>query len=327
MRRREFITALGGAAAAWPFAARAQQKRAPVIGYFHPGSPDTSAPYVAAFRQGLRETGYVEGQNLTIEFRWAEGRYDRLPALAADLVGRNVDVIVANGGSPPPLAAKAATSTIPIVFNTGSDPVADGLVASLARPGSNLTGISLMVTELSAKRLDLMSQVVPQARTIALVVNPNSPDASPTIEDAQAAARTRRVQLPILKAGTDDEMDAAFATLDQLHADAVVVGNDPLFFLRREHLVALASRHAVPAIYFFREFAAIGGLISYGPSLAAAYRQVGIYAGRILNGEKPGDLPVQQPTKFELVINLKTAKVLGLTIPQAIVVGADHVIE
>jgi putative tryptophan/tyrosine transport system substrate-binding protein len=327
MRRREFITALAGAAVASPSATRAQQKRVPVIGYFHPGSPETSAPDVAAFHQGLREAGYVEGQNLAIEYRWAEGHYDRLPALAADLVGRNVDVIVANGGAPPPLAAKAATSTIPIVFNTGSDPVADGLVASLARPGGNLTGISLMVTELSAKRLDLVSKVVPQARAIALVVNPNSPDAAPTIQDAQEAARARGLQLPILKAGTDDEMDAAFAMLVQLHVGALVVGNDPLFFLRREHIVALASRHAVPAIYFFREFATIGGLISYGPSLAAAYRQVGIYAGRILNGEKPGDLPVQQPTKFELVINLKTAKVLGLTVPQTILVGADEVIE
>jgi putative ABC transport system substrate-binding protein len=318
---------LGGAMAAWPLAARAQQKATPVIGVLNTGSPGPStAPFIAAFRQGLSEAGYVEGQNLAIEYRWAEGHYDRLPALAADLVGRKVDLIIAS--SPPSaLAAKTATLTIPIVFRSGADPVGDGLVASLARPGGNLTGISNLADELTAKRLELLSELVPQARLIALLVNPNNGTAERVIRDMQEAARTKELQLHILKASTESEIDAAFATLVQQHASALVVGGDPFLTGRREQLVALASRHAVPSIYAWREFTASGGLISYGASLTAALRLVGVYAGKILNGAKPADLPVQQPTTFELVVNMKTAKALGLTIPPSILARADEVIE
>jgi putative ABC transport system substrate-binding protein len=322
MRRRELIL-LVGAMAAWPFAARAQQKAMPVIGYLSPGP--NSAPLLAALRQGLSEAGYVEGQNLAIEYRYAEGHYDRLPALAADLVGRKVDLIMANG-PPAALAAKSATSTIPIVFRGGSDPVGDGLVASLARPGGNLTG-SANADDLTAKRLELLSEMVPQARVIALLVNPNAADHERIIRNVQEAARAKGVQLPILKAGTESEIDAAFASLVQLHAGALVVAADPFLSSRREQLVALAARHAVPASYAWREFAASGGLISYGPSLTSAFRLVGTYAGKVLKGAKPADLPVQQPTKFELIINLKTAQALGLTVPQSMLMRADEVIE
>src|SRR5437016_4869098 len=311
---------------AWTLAARAQQKATPVIGFLGSGLPRPFAPQVAAFRQGLSDTGYVEGQNLAIEYRWAEGSYDRLPALAADLVGRKVDLIVTSGGPASALAAKSATSTIPIVFSAG-DPVADGLVASLAQPGGNLTGFSGIFVELHPKRLELLSELVPQTRVIALLVNPNSPQSERVIRDVQEAARAKGVQLPILKAGSESEIDAAFASLVQLHAGGLVVGGDALFNSRREQLVALASRHAVPVIYQGREFVATGGLISYGVSLTAAYREVGIYASKILKGAKPADLPVQQPTKFELVINLKTAKALGLTVPQTLLARADEVIE
>jgi putative tryptophan/tyrosine transport system substrate-binding protein len=296
----------------------------PVIGYLHFGSPGLFAYQVAAFHQGLSETGYVEGQNLAIEYRWAEGRYDRLPALATDLVGHKLDVIAALG-PPSARAAKSATSTIPIVFVVGTDPVADGLVASLARPGGNLTGISILAVELIPKRLELLSELVPQARVFALLVNPNS--VNTWIGEVQQTARAKGAQLQILKASTESEIDAAFATPANLHADALVVGDDPFFTSRHEQLVALASRHAVPAIYQFREFAAAGGLISYGSSLTAANRQVGIYAGKILKGAKPAELPVEQSTKLELVVNLKTAKALGLTVPQTILVRADEVIE
>jgi putative ABC transport system substrate-binding protein len=296
----------------------------PVIGYLHFGSPGLFAYQVAAFHQGLSETGYVEGQNLAIEYRWAEGRYDRLPALATDLVGHKLDVITALG-PPSARAAKSATSTIPIVFVVGTDPVADGLVASLARPGGNLTGISILAVELIPKRLELLSELVPQARVFALLVNPNS--VNTWIGEVQQTARAKGAQLQILKASTESEIDAAFATPANLHADALVVGDDPFFTSRHEQLVALASRHAVPAIYQFREFAAAGGLISYGSSLTAANRQVGIYAGKILKGAKPADLPVEQSIKLELVVNLKTAKALGLTVPQTILVRADEVIE
>jgi putative ABC transport system substrate-binding protein len=327
MRRRDFVAAIGAIALVWPRGGQTQQAAMPVIGYLNSGSPGPSAPNVAAFRRGLNEAGYIEGQNLAIEYRWAEGSYDRLPALAADLVSRRVDLIVAGGGIPPALAAKSATSTIPILFTGVGDPVGVGLVASLARPGGNLTGFDLMSTELMPKRFELLSELVPQARVMALLVNPNYANTERIIRDVQEAAHGQGVRLNILKAGNESDIDTAFASLDQLHAGALVVGADPFFNSRREQLVTLASRHSVPASYEFREFAAVGGLISYGSSLASINRQVGIYAGRILKGAKPADLPVQQPTKFELVINLKTAKALGLTVPQAILARADEVIE
>jgi putative tryptophan/tyrosine transport system substrate-binding protein len=325
MRRRELMLLLAGAMTA-SRALRAQQKAMPVVGFLGVASSGPYAPFVAAFRQGLSETGYVEGQNLAIEFRWAEGHYDRLPALAADLVGRRVDVIATSGGGSPARAAKSATSTIPIVFTTGGDPVESGLVASLARPGGNLTGVSMMFTELMPKRFELLSELVPQAAVIALLVNPNNPGNEPMIQDVQEAAHAKGVQVEILKAAEGD-FEAAFASLARLHAGALIVSPDPFFGSQREQLVALASHHAVPAIYEWREFAAAGGLISYGPSVTAAFRQAGIYAGRILKGAKPADLPVQQPTTFELVVNLKTAKALGLTIPPSILARADEVVE
>jgi putative ABC transport system substrate-binding protein len=325
MRRRDFVMLLAGAMGGRPSAVRAQQKAMPVVGYLHYASPGPNAPNVATFRQGLNETGYVEGQNVAIEYRWAEGRYDRLPALAADLVSRGVDVIVA-AGAPTARAAKSATSTIPIVFVT-ADPVGEGLVASLARPGGNLTGVSALTVELMAKRLELLSELVPHSRVIALLVNPNNPTAERIIQDLQDAARAKGMQLPVLKAGAEGEFETAFASLVQLQAGGLVVGGDPLFFARRDQLVALASRHAVPAIYESREYVTAGGLISYGSSLAAAYRQTGIYAGKILKGVKPADLPVEQPTRFELVVNLKTAKALGLTVSPSILARADEVIE
>jgi putative tryptophan/tyrosine transport system substrate-binding protein len=318
------MTLLGGAAVAWPQPLSAQQPAMPVIGFLHFASPDPFAYQIVAFRQGLSETGYVERQNVAIEFRWAEGMIDRLPALAADLVGRRVDVIAAIG-PPSARAAKHATSTIPIVFAIGTDPVSDGLIANLARPGGNLTGISILAVDLTPKRLELLSELVPQARVIALLVNPNN--ANPWIGDVQKAARVKGIQLQIVKASTPSEIDAAFATLVRLHAAALVIGDDVFFTSRREQLVALASRYAVPAIERWREFAASGGLISYGPSLAAANRQVGIYAGKILKGEKPADLPVQQPTKFDLIINLKTAKALGLTVPHSLLLRTDEIIQ
>jgi putative tryptophan/tyrosine transport system substrate-binding protein len=325
IRRRELV--LLGAAMITARALRAQQKAMPAIGFLSSGSADSGAFRVTALRQGLNETGYVEGQNLATEYRWAEGHYDRLPALAADLVGRKVDVIVTSGGITSTLAAKNATSTIPIVFTNVGNPVGEGLVASLARPGGNLTGFSNITMELMPKRLELLCELVPQAGVIALLVNPNSPTAEHLIRDVEEAARARGVKLDILKASSESEIDTAFATLVQLHAGGLVVGADPFFFGRREQLVALVARHAVPAIYEWREFAAAGGLISYGTILAAVYRQAGIYAGKILNGAKPADLPVQQPTKFELVINLKTASALGLTVPPSILARADEVIE
>jgi putative ABC transport system substrate-binding protein len=324
VRRRELMLLLGGAMTA-ARALRAQQKAMPVIGYLHYASPGPNAPNVAAFRQGLSGTGYVEGQILAIEYRWAEGRYDRLPTLATDLVGRAVDVIVA-AGPPSARAAKSATSTIPIVIAT-ADPVGEGLVASLARPGGNLTGASALTVELMAKRLELLSELVPQARVIALLVNPNNPTAERIIRDVQEAARAKGMQLLVLKAGAEGEFETAFDPLVQLEAGGLVVGGDPFFFSRRDQLVALAARHALPAIYESREFATAGGLISYGSSLTAAYRQTGSYAGKILKGTKPADLLVEQPTTFELVANLKTAKALGLTVPPSILARADEVIE
>jgi len=323
--RRELMLLLAGAMGA-PSAIRAQQKAMPVIGYLDGTSPGPGAPLVAAFRQGLSEAGYVEGQSVVIEYRWAEGHYDRLPALVADLVGQKVDVI-ATGSVAGIQAAKSATSTIPVVFFGGGDLVALGLVAGLARPGGNLTGFTMMSLELNPKRLELLSELVPQAVVIALLVNPNNPQTEGVVRDVQDASRAKGVQLQILRAGTETEIDGAFAALVQLHAGALVVMGDAYFFSRREQLVALAARHAVPAIYDVHEYAAAGGLISYGPSLTGLWRQVGIYAGKILKGAKPADLPVQQPTSFELVVNLKTAKALGLTVPPSILARADEVIE
>ena len=326
MRRRDLIISLAGAMAAWPLAARAQQKTMPVIGVLNTGSPASTAPFMAAFRQGLSDTGYVEGQNLAIEYRWAEGHYDRLPALAADLVGRKVDLILA--ASPPSaLAAKSATSTIPIVFRSGSDPVVEGLVASLARPGGNLTGVSMLGDDLTPKRLELLSELVPRAKVFALLVNPNTANAEHVIRQVQEAAPKKGLQLHVLKASSESEIDTAFASLVRLHAGALVVAADPFLTSRREQLVALATRHAVPSIYAWREFAASGGLISYGASLTSALRQLGTYAGKVLKGAKPADLPVQQATTFELVINLKTANALGLRVPQALLAGVSEFIE
>jgi putative ABC transport system substrate-binding protein len=324
--RREFLIGLG-AATLWPLAGRAQQTRVPVIGFLGSTSPGPYASNVAAFRQGLAETGYVEGQTVAIEYRWAEGNYDRLPELAADLVGRKVDLIAASGGNVAALAAKGGTSTIPIVFASGGDPVGSGVVPSLARPGGNVTGVTFMIAELTPKRLELLAELVPQARVTGLLVNPDSPGTEGTIQATQEAARGRGLQLVILKASSESEIDVAFATLAQLHAGGLLLAADPFFASRREQLVALASRHAVPAIYPVREFADAGGLISYGASITFVYHQVGIYAGKILKGAKPADMPVQQPTKFELVVNLKTAKALGLTVPKTLLVGADEIIE
>jgi putative tryptophan/tyrosine transport system substrate-binding protein len=325
MNRRELMLLLGGAITSTrPLLA--QQKAIPVIGFLTGGAPDPTAPDPTAFRQGLSETGYVVGQNVTIEYRGAEGRFDRLPPLAAELVSRKVDLIATNAGTFSAQAAKSATSTIPIVFYSG-DPVGDRLVASLARPGGNLTGVSNMNVELMPKRLELLSELVPQVRQIALLVNPNNRSAQRIIREVQEAARAKGRQILILKADTENEIDAAFAILVQQQTGALLIGADASFFIRRHQLVALAARHAVPVIYDVREFAVSGGLASYGASLKAADRQLGIYAGRILKGEKPADLPVQQPTTFELVINLNTAKALGLTIPPSILARADEVIE
>jgi putative ABC transport system substrate-binding protein len=324
VKRREFLTLAGGAAASAPFAARAQAPM-PVIGYFHFATPEY-APTPAPFLQGLRETGYIAGQNVAIEYRWAEGQYDRLPAIAAELADHKVDVIAAFG-PPLALAAKNATSTIPIVFEVGNDAVAAGLVASLARPGGNATGLSILFTQLTPKRLELLCELIPQAKVIALLVNPDSPTAEPSIRRSEEAARAKGVQLAIVNASTESEIDAAFAKLASLQVDGLIIAADPFFDTRRAQLVSPAARYKIPTIYFAREATVSGGLISYGSSLSDAYRQMGIYAGRILKGEKPTDLPVQQPTTFELIINLKTARALGLTVPPTLLGTADEVIE
>ena len=327
MRRRDFITLTGGVAVAWTFGVRAQKSAMPVIGFLGSASPAPYAPYLAGFRRGLNEAGYVEGKNVAIEFLWAEGQFDRLPALAADLVSRHVAIIVATGGSRSGLAAKAATSTIPIIFGTGGDPVEQGLVPSLGRPGGNATGHTLLTSDLMTKRLELLHELVPTAIEIALVVNPNSPTTESDERKAQQQVRSYGQRIRVLRASTEQEIDAAFATFAQLRPGGLIIAPNPVLNARREQFVALAARYSVPAIYEGRESAAAGGLMSYGPSLADAYRQVGIYTGRILKGAKPADLPVLQPTKFELVINLKTAKALGLTIPQPLLLRADEVIR
>ena len=326
MHRRRFIALLGVAITAVR-TLRAQQKAMPVIGWLSSVSPGPSEHLVAAFRQGLSETGYVEGQNVAIEYRWAEGRDDRLPEFAVDLVDRKVDLIVASGSPIAVLAAKSATSTIPIVFPAVSDPVAAGLVASLARPGGNVTGFSPFQYEMMPKRLELLTELVPQARVIALLVTPNEPRTEGLVRDMREAARVKGIELQILKAGDESEIDTAFAALVQLQASALILGPDSFLNSRREQIVALASRHAVPAISAWRELTAAGGLISYGPNIAALCREAGIYAGRILKGEKPADLPVQRPTRFQLVVNLKTARALGLTVPPRMLDLADEVIE
>jgi putative tryptophan/tyrosine transport system substrate-binding protein len=328
VKRREFISLLGGGAAAWPLAARAQQPAMPVVGVLSAEWPDLFTDRLRVFRDGLRETGYVEGGNLAIEYRWAEGRNDRLPALAAELVRRQVSVIVTAGSTPAALAARAATTTIPIVFYLGADPVEVGLVASLNRPGGNLTGVVTLNVEVAAKRLELLHELVPTATIVAALVNPTAPVLAETMtRDLQAAARTLGLQLHVLQASSERQIDTAFATLDQLRAGGLVIGADALFNSRSEQLAALTVRHAVPAIYQFREFVSAGGLMSYGTTVVDTYRSLGVYTGRILKGEKPAELAVQQATRLELIINMKTAKALGITVPLPLVGRADEVIE
>jgi ABC-type uncharacterized transport system substrate-binding protein len=328
MKRREFITLVGGAAATWPLPVDAQQPAMAVIGFLGSASPDLYAKALQAFRQGLSDIGYVEARNVAIEFRWAGGQNDRLPALAADLVRRQVSVIAVLVGTPATLAAKAATGTIPVVFQVGTDPVAAGLVASLARPGGNITGVTNLNTELGPKRLELLRELIPTAKTIALLVNPTSPFITENISrELQSAARTLGLQLHILNASTERDFDTVFATFLQLRADALVIAPDAMFISRSEQLGALTLRHAVPAITQFREFTVAGGLMSYGGSFTEAARQVGVYTARILKGEKPGDLPVQQIAKVEMIINMKTAKALGLNVPNTLIGRADELIE
>jgi putative tryptophan/tyrosine transport system substrate-binding protein len=325
MRRREFITLVGGAATL-PFAARAQQPGMPVIGFLGTRASGEDPQLLIAFRGGLKEVGYIEGQNLAIEYRFAENQYDRLPTLAADLVRRQVAVIVANGRAAQ--VAKEATATIPIAFVAGFDPVEIGLVASMSRPGGNITGVSILDVELGPKRLQLLHELVPNATVVAVLVNPSDPArAETTSKELQAAANSLGLQLHVLQASTDRDLDTVFARLAELRAGGLVIGGEPFFNSRSEQLGGLTSRHAVPTVYQLRAFAAAGGLVSYGGSLTDAYRLIGIYTGRILKGEKPADLPVQQATKVEMVINLKTAKMLGLTVPQSLLGRADEVIE
>jgi ABC-type uncharacterized transport system substrate-binding protein len=326
--RREFITLLGGAAGAWPVVARAQQPAMPVIGFLHPGFPEANAGLLAAFRKGLTETGYAEGRNVAIDFRWAYGDYSRLAELAADLVRRQVAVIVTPIGTTTALAAKAATATIPIVFSAGTDPVKAGIVTSLSRPGGNVTGVNYMAAELGAKRLGLLHEMAPRAARIAFLVNPANPiPAESMIKDMEAAASVAQRHIDVFTASTNREIETAFAALVQSRADALIVGAEPFFIDRRVQIVTLATRHLLPTVYFLREFVEIGGLMSYGASDLFRYREVGIYTGRVLKGEKPADMPVVQPTKFELVINLPTARAIGIEVPPSLLAQADEVIE
>jgi putative tryptophan/tyrosine transport system substrate-binding protein len=326
VKRREFITLIG-VAAAWPLAARAQQPAMPVVGFLHGGSPGTRAPLVAAFLKGLNETGYVEGRNVVMKYSWADDQNGRLPALAADLVRAHVAVIAAVGGKPSAFAAKGATLSIPIVFIAGSDPVTAGLVRSMARPGGNITGVNMFTIELQAKRLGLLHELVPAASIIVQFVDPNFPPSDSIASEVEKAAHALGLHVIVLKTSSEHDIDAAFATMVQVQASALLVGAGPFFNSRRNQIVALAARHAIPAVYEFRDSALAGGLMSYGTSLADAYRQSGVYTGRILKGEQPADMPVLQPTQFELVLNLKTAKALGLTIPPGVLAIADDVIE
>ena len=327
MRRREFITLLGGAgaAAAWPLVARAQQPRMPVIGFLHSATPDGYAPMLAALHSGLKDTGYIDGRNVAIEYRWAHDQNDRLPALADELVRRQVRAIVANG--PAVFAAKAATATIPVVFFTGGDPVNLGLVASLSQPGGNLTGVTMLNVELGPKRLELVREMIPAAASVGLLVNPTNPNAASVAGELEPAARVLGLQLHVLKASDARDIDAAFAALRERRVQALVIGPDPFFNTRYDQLGSLTIRHAMPTIYQYREFAAAGGLMSYGGTINDLYRRAGVYAGRVLNGEKPVDLPIQQSTKAELFVNLKTAKALGINVPLSLLARADEVIE
>jgi putative ABC transport system substrate-binding protein len=327
MQRRKVIALLGGAAVAWPNLARAQPSTMPVIGFLSSRAPGESANVLAAFREGLRESGFVEGQNLSIAFRWAEGHYDRLPALAADLVSLRVAALFAAGGLPSARAAKAATSTIPIVFSAVNDPISLGLVASLNRPGGNITGMSMFASELWGKSFQLLKELIPTATVVAYLVNPTNPSAETYLKGASAGASVPSIDVRVLKASTERDLDEAFTSLAKQNASGLVVPNEPFFDNQRDRIVALAARYAVPAIYTIREYVVAGGLMSYGASLSDSYQRAAVYLGRILKGEKPLDLPVQQPTKFELVINLKTAKALRLTVPPTLLARADEVIE
>ena len=326
MRRRDLIALFGGAAVGWPLAVCAQQAGIPVVGFLHYASADKLTHLADAFRRGLQEVGYIEGQNVVIEYRWAEGQYDRLPALAADLVHRRVGVITA-GGSVAALAAKNATTTIPVVFTSGADPVATGLVASLSRPGGNISGMSLLAAEMATKRLELIRDLLPRARAVAMITNPAFPGSHSEMAEVEAAGRVVGMQTHKVVASSPSDVDAAFVTIGRLSVDAFTVGADGFFITRREQFTALAAHYALPGIYPFPDFPESGGLLSYGLDLADAYRQAGVYIGRILKGAKPADLPVMQPTKFQLVINLNTVKALGLTVPQTLLARADEVIE